>query len=167
MNLEKYVVVAGMPGVHKFVASRKDGLFIDDLRENRRRFVPVRNSQITPLDTIGIYVQSEQETIPLGDVFQKMLDALDDNPPVSLEAKSPEIREYFASVLPDHDPDRVHINDIKKCIKWFNFMRENGIFDAIKAEEAPATPTETTHEAEAKPDTPTAPASEPNAESAE
>lgn len=166
MNLEKYVVVAGMPGVHKLVASRKDGLFIDDLKERRRRFVPLRNSQITPLGTIGIYVQTEQDTISLGEVFQKMSDAFEQHPPVSLESKSAELRAYFTAVLPDHDPDRVHINDIKKCVKWFNFMRENGIFEEIKAEEAAQAPAENPDEAISQPETgdPTADSDAPSAE---
>ena len=43
--------------------------------------------------------------------------------------------------------DVVHINDIKKCIKWFNFMQENGIFEEAKKEaEALAKETSETEE---------------------
>ena len=41
MNLEKFLVVAGIPGVHKLVASRSNGLVIEDRLEGRTRFVPV------------------------------------------------------------------------------------------------------------------------------
>lgn len=36
----------------------------------------------------------------------------------------------------DHDRDRVHINDIKKCIKWYNFMYSSGILLEAKKEAA-------------------------------
>lgn len=140
MNLEKYLVVAGAPGVHKLITSRSNGVVIEDRKEKRTRFVPARQQQITPIATVAVYTDTEEGTIPLTDVFQKMLDQFEENPPVSLESASPALREYFSKILPEHDRDRVHINDIKKCIKWFNFMRENGIFEEAKreAEEAAA-----------------------------
>ena len=143
MNLEKYLVVAGMPGVHKVTATRSNGFVIEDLNEGRSRFVPMRQQQVTPLATVGIYTYTEAEgenTIPLADVFQKMLDQYETTPPVSLDSNSAAFRAYFTTVLPEHDQDRVHINDIKKCIKWFKYMQEKGIFEEVKREEAAAEP---------------------------
>jgi hypothetical protein len=140
MNIDKYLVVSGMQGVHKLVATRSNGFLIEDRTAGKTRFVPSRNNMATPLATIGVYVDTNegQDTIPLADVFQKMLDVVDTNPPAGPNSNSAEFRAYFTSVMPDHDQDRVHINDIKKCIKWFTYMHENGIFEAIKKEEAAA-----------------------------
>ena len=138
VNLEKYLVVGGVPGVHKLVTSRSNGLIIEDRIEGRTRFVPVRQQQVTPLGTISIYTDTEEGTIMLGEVFQKMLDQYESNPPVPLNSTSPDFRAYFSQILPEHDHDRVHINDIKKCIKWFNFMHEKGVFEEIKRDEAAA-----------------------------
>ena len=146
MNLEKFLVIAGVPGVHKLVATRSNGLVIEDRQEGRTRFVPVRQNQITPLGTVAVYADTEEGTVPIADVFQKMLDQLSTTPPVPVTANSTELRNYFTLILPEHDRDRVHINDIKKCIKWFNFMQEKGIFEEVKAETetAEAVPTEET-----------------------
>lgn len=136
MNLDKYLVVPGAPGVHKLVSSRANGVIIDDRKEGRTRFVPVRQQQITPLATVAVYTYTDEGegTVPLVEVFQKMLDLHDTTPPVDPKASSPELRAYFTTVLPDHDRDRVHIGDIQKCIKWYNFMREHGIFEEAKRE---------------------------------
>lgn len=142
MNLEKFLVIAGVPGVHKLISTRSNGLVIEDRLEKRTRFVPVRQNQITPLGTVAVYVDTDEGTVPLADVFQKMLDQLETTPPASVTASSAELRAYFAQILPDHDRDRVHINDIKKCIKWFNFMRERGIFEEVMRDEAAADATE-------------------------
>jgi hypothetical protein len=154
MNLEKYLVVAGLPGVHKLVSTRPNGLVIEDRNEGRTRFVPIRQQQVTPLGTIAVYTETEEGTVPLADVFQKMLDVYDTTPPAPQDANSATFREYFSTVLPEHDKDRVHINDIKKCIKWFNYMREKGIFDEIKKADAAAkaaepAATETTEDVQA------------------
>ncbi len=137
MNLEKFLVIAGVPGVHKLIATRSNGLVIEDRQEGRTRFVPVRQNQITPLGTVAVYTDTEEGTMPIADVFQKMLDQMESAPPVPLTANSAELRQYFTQILPEHDRDRVHINDIKKCIKWFNFMQEKGIFDEVKSESVP------------------------------
>jgi len=136
MNIDKYLVVPGAPGVHKLVSSRANGVIIDDRKEGRTRFVPVRQQQITPLATVAVYTFTEEgeNTVPLVEVFQKMLDLHETTPPADPKSSSPELRAYFSAVLPEHDRDRVHIGDIQKCIKWYNFMREHGIFEEAKRE---------------------------------
>lgn len=154
MNLDKYLVIAGFPGVHKLVASRSNGLLIEDKHEGRTRFVAARQGQITPLASIAVYTETEEGTIALADVFQKMLDQFEQTPPPAASASSAEFRQYFTTILPEHDQDRVHINDIKKCVKWFQFMRDKNIFaeaqkEAENAENAEIVekPTETGTEA--------------------
>jgi hypothetical protein len=136
MNLDKYLVVPGAPGVHKLVNSRPNGVIIEDKKEGRVRFVPVRQQQITPLATVAVYTFTDEGegTVPLVDVFQKMLDLHESTPPVDPKAASADLRAYFTAVLPDHDRDRVHIGDIQKCIKWYNYMREFGVFEDARRE---------------------------------
>ncbi len=138
MNLDKFLVISGVPGVHKLVATRGDGVIIEDRNEGRTRFVSSRQGQITPLATVAIYTSTDEGegTVPLVEVFEKMFDRHETLPPASASASSGELRDYFSAVLPDHDRDRVHINDIKKCIKWYSFMYEKGILAAAKAEAA-------------------------------
>ena len=141
MNIEKYVVVSGFPGVHKLISTRGNGLVIEDRVEKRTRFVAIRQNPVTPLGTIGIYVETDDgsDTVSLGEVFAKILEQVDQTPlPVVATANSSELRAWFTTILPNHDQDRVHINDIKKCVKWFSFMHENGIFEDIKSDAAAA-----------------------------
>ena len=37
--------------------------------------------------------------------------------------KADDLRSWFKIIIPDHDEDRVHINDIRKVIKWYNFLK--------------------------------------------
>jgi hypothetical protein len=138
VNLDKYIVVSGAPGVHKLVSSRANGVIIEDRKERRTRFVPARQQHLTAIGTVAIYTYtSEGEgTVPLTEVFQKMLDAYEATPTPAPDANSTDFRDYFTTVLPDHDRDRVHINDIKKCVKWFTFMRDHGIFEEAQREAA-------------------------------
>lgn len=140
MNLDKFLVIAGVPGVHKLISTRSNGLVIEDRQEGRTRFVPVRQNQVTPLATVAVYTDTEEGTIALTDVFQKMLEQLEALPPADINGSSQALRDYFSKILPEHDRDRVHINDIKKCLKWFKFMMDKGIFEEVKNEAAEQTP---------------------------
>lgn len=158
MNLEKFLVVSGVPGVHKLVASRGDGVIIEDKKEGRTRFVSARQSQVTPLATVAIYTYTEEGegTVPLIEVFEKMFDKHAETPPVDPNAASQDLRDYFTAILPEHDRDRVHINDIRKCIKWYNFLYEKGILEEAKREAEAEKAKEATTPAEEKPAAPVA-----------
>ena len=48
-----------------------------------------------------------------------------------------EIREYFATILPNFDDERVYTNDIKKVFNWYNALVDAGMteFKSAEAEE--------------------------------
>lgn len=126
MNLEKLVAITGLPGIHRMVANRTNGLIIEELETKKRKFVPSRGHQFTPLESIGIYTQ-DGETTELKNVFANMLAQKDEYPPVDADASTAELHAYFAQVLPEYDRDRVRISDMKKMVKWFGILLENGM----------------------------------------
>ena len=88
----------------------------------------MRKHQFTPMETVAIYTMSD--TIELSTIFERMLDQLTENPPASPSGKKDEIEDYFASIVPDYDQDRVYISDMKKVLKWFNILNEKGYLTA-------------------------------------
>lgn len=125
MNLKDILAVSGMPGLYKLVNTRNNGLLVSSLDESARTiFCSTRKHQFTPMETVAIYTMSD--TIEMKTVFERMLDQLDENPPASPKGSKAEIEDYFASIVPDYDEDRVYISDMKKVIKWFNILNEKG-----------------------------------------
>ncbi len=126
MRLKDLVVVTGFPGVQKMVTNRNNGMVIEDLDSGKVRFAPIRKHQFSPLETISVFVEGDDDSVEIRAVFQSMFDKLADTPVVNLDAKTDELRAYFTAVLPNHDRDRVHVSDIKKIVRWFNFLHERG-----------------------------------------
>jgi Domain of unknown function (DUF5606) len=126
MRLKDLVVVTGFPGVQKMAANRSNGMLVEDLDSGKVRFAPIRKHQFSPLETISVFVDGEDDSVEIRTVFQSMYDKLADTPVVSADSKSDVLRAYFATILPNHDRERVHISDIKKIIKWFQFLHERG-----------------------------------------
>lgn len=143
MSLEKLVVVGGISGVHKVAANRSNGLIIEDLDTGKKRFAPSRKHQFTPLESITIYTEDEEETLELSKVFQNMFAKLEETPLVSHNAPNDELKAYFADIIPNYDRDRVYIGDMKKMIKWFKFLNDRSL---ISLEEENTEETETSEE---------------------
>jgi hypothetical protein len=151
MNLEKLVAITGMAGIYRMVANRTNGLIIEELDSKKRKFVPSRGHQFTPLESIGIYTE-DGETTELKVVFTNMLEQLHSNPPVSADASNTDLHAYFAQVLPTYDRDRVRVSDMKKMIKWFGILQHTGM---LQTEADPATnKAEESHEETQNDDTP-------------
>ena len=132
MNLDPYVSVSGFGALFKLVTSRNNGLILESLENGKSKFYPVRKHQFTPLGTVAIYTL--EDTVALKEVFETMLTQLEDNPPVSTKAENYQIEEYFESILPDYDEDRVSTNDMKKVIRWFKFLNERGLLSSEEEE---------------------------------
>lgn len=121
MKLENIVSVSGMSGLHKLLATRNNGLLIENFENGKRQFVSVRKHQFTPLATIGIYTYND--VVNLEDVLMKIHDMQESNPVPDPNDKSEALRSWFKTIIPEHDEDRVHINDIRKLIKWYNYLK--------------------------------------------
>jgi len=135
MNLKDLIAVSGMPGIYRMAANRDNGMIIEDLDSGKRRFASTRKYQFTPLESISIYTIDEDEAAELKTIFRNMLSQITENPPVSLSSQPDELRAYFTDILPVHDPDRVHIRDIKKMIKWFVFLNERDLLSLDTSDE--------------------------------
>ena len=126
MRLKDLVVVTGFPGVQKMAANRNNGMLIEDLDSGKVRFAPVRKHQFSPMESISVFVDGDDDSVEIREVFQSMYDKLADTPLVKQDAKPDALRAYFATVLPNHDRERVHISDIKKIVRWFEFLHQRG-----------------------------------------
>ncbi len=132
MNLKDIVSVSGLPGLYKLVTTRNNGLVVEDFDSGKSKFLSVRKYQFTPLETVAIY--TEDDACDMKDVFQKIKDQEGQNPLPSLSDKPNELFSYFEEILPDYDRDKVKISDVKKVIKWYNFLKTRDLFDLSEEE---------------------------------
>lgn len=132
MKLDNIISVSGLPGLYKLLASRSNGLMIESYGDLKRQFVSARKHQFTPLVSIGIYTYTD--VAGLDDVLKKIDATASENPIPDVNDKSETLRAWFKSIVADHDEDRVHINDIRKVIKWYQFLKQHA-WDDIMTEE--------------------------------
>jgi hypothetical protein len=131
MTLKDLVAVSGLPGLYKLVTSRNNGLVVQDIDTGKTKFCSVRKHQFTPLETVAIY--TDVDACEMKEVFQKIKDHGAPTPELSSPPK--ELFKYFAEILPDYDRDQVKISDVKKVIKWYNFLAQRDMLDGSDEEE--------------------------------
>ncbi len=134
MDVSNILAVSGLPGLYTLVSSRSNGLVVADIDSGKNRFCSVRKHQFTPLETVAIYTNTD--TTPLVDIFQKIKDQQESNPVIDIKSSdNDEIEDYFLSIVPDYDEDRVYVSDMKKVIKWYNFLESRGMLEPVADEE--------------------------------
>ncbi len=135
---ERILTISGKPGLYRLLSSGRN-MFVVEVVDASKKRMPVHNSdKVVMLDDIAIYTDTEE--LPLRDVFAKIHEKENGVLPFDLKMSTPEeLVEYFESVLPDYDRERVYLTHIKKMFQWYNILVSNGVTDFIaetKADEA-------------------------------
>lgn len=140
MNLKEIVSISGMSGLHKIVSQRGDGLIVHSFDDSKTRFVPSRSHIFTPLEGITLYTQSDN--VELTKVLAEMKKQFDKNPPVDAKAGNDQHKDYLRSIVPDFDEEKVYVSDIKKLIKWYHILEQQGLLVETEEPTAEAEPAE-------------------------
>ncbi|MBQ2047259.1 MAG: DUF5606 domain-containing protein [Muribaculaceae bacterium] len=134
--LKTVLSISGRPGLYKLVSQGKNMLIVEAIGTGKR-MPAYAHDKIISLGDIAIYTM--EEDIPLADVFES-IKVKNEGKAVDVKAmkSDKEIREYFATVLPEFDDERVYTNDIKKVFNWYNVLVAAGMteFKSAEAEEA-------------------------------
>ena len=123
--------VSGKPGLYKLVSRAKMNLIVESLDETHRRVPVFASDRVTSLSHIAMYTNSDD--VPLMNILDSVLKK-EEGKECSLnwrKCTKEELHDYFASVLPDYDRDRVHDSDIKKLLQWYDILVKNGVTDFV------------------------------------
>lgn len=125
---ERILTISGKAGLYRLLSSGRNMLVVEVVDATKKR-MPVHNSdKVVMLDDIAIYTDTEE--VPLREVFKKIYEKEGAVLPMDLKLATPEeLVEYFESVMPDYDRERVYLTHIKKMYSWYNILVANGIVD--------------------------------------
>lgn len=127
--METILAIAGKPGLYRLVSRGNANLIVETVDEAHRRMPAFASDRITSLGDIAMF--TIEDDVPLWKVL-KAVGEKEGSKKASIvyrKCSSKELREYFAEVLPNYDPDRVHDSDIKKLLQWYDLLIQAGISD--------------------------------------
>ena len=133
MALEKIIAIGGKPGLYELIAQTKGGFVGESLVDKKRLTVSIR-AKVSVLSEIAIYALDRE--VPLLEVFEA-IHKKEEGKETSVSPKADKLalEEYFFSVLPNYDEDRVYASDMKKILSWYNLLLNSGTLkEALEAE---------------------------------
>lgn len=141
MEYKELVAITGIGGLFQLITTKSDGAIVRNITDKTTKFISARMHNVTPLESIEIYTTGDN--VRLHDVFQKMKENEDKTPPVDVKkADNGAVKQYFDSVFPDFDDERVYVSDMKKMLKWYELLKANDLLHFEKAEDAAPEETE-------------------------
>lgn len=125
--LKSVLSISGKPGLYKLISSGKNMLIVEAMDETKKRLPAYAHERIISLGDIAMY--TDEEDVPLYTIFES-IKKKENGAPVAMnpkKMKSDELYAYLAEVLPNYDRDRVHTEDVRKLISWYNILIKNGV----------------------------------------
>lgn len=123
------LAISGRPGLYKLVSRTKASIIVEMLDETHKRVPCFASDRVTSLADIAMYTY--EEDVPLMTILASLRDK-EEGKEASInwkKASGAELQEYFATVLPNFDRERVHTSDIKKLLQWYNILVKAGVTD--------------------------------------
>ena len=121
MVLKDIISISGESGLFKFIAQGKNSIIVEHL-ETKKRSSAFGTANVNTLDDIAIF--TENEDVPLSQVFNLIFDNAAGNPVIDSKADSAQLKKWFEGVLPEYDKNRVYVSDIKKLAQWYNTLHK-------------------------------------------
>ena len=123
MIIKQYItVVSGKSGLFKVVSPTRNGVILESLDENKKKFVAGPNARISILKEISIYTNDAEGSILLEDVLKNIKEKHSDK--LELDSKSPEneLWDFLGGVVPGYDDSKVYLSDVKKLVTWYKII---------------------------------------------
>lgn len=131
--LKTILSISGKPGLYKLISYGKNLLIVESLINGKRTPATARD-KIISLGDIAIYTLDQE--VPLAQVMDTISKKYDGKQLNAADYKTGEqLADFFKSVLPNYDEERVYNNDIKKVISWYNILVGAGITEFVPADE--------------------------------
>lgn len=120
--LKDILAISGQSGLYKVVSKGSKNLIVESL-DNGRRFPAHSTNKIISLEDIAIFTQNGE--VPLREVFKKIAEKEDFKTAIDPKSSGAVLKQYFETILPDYDKDRVYVSDIKKVLQWYNVLQQS------------------------------------------
>ncbi|MBL6447240.1 DUF5606 domain-containing protein [Fulvivirga sp. 29W222] len=125
MDYSDIASVAGKGGLFKIVKPTRTGVILESLDDKKQKLVASATQRISVLSDISIYTTDQEGSRPLEDVFRQINKEFNNDLGVTPTSAPDELKAFIKHIIPDYDPQRVYVSDIKKVINWYNALKEN------------------------------------------
>jgi len=132
MDLSKILSISGKSGLFQVVSQLKNAVLVESIID-KKRFPAFAHEKISSLEEIAVFTATEDK--PLKEILKTIYDKQEGKAAPDAKSDNKILQTFFLEVVPDYDPDRVYISDIRKIISWYNLLVEHQLLDFPEPEE--------------------------------
>ena len=95
MKLKDILAISGKPGLYKFISQGRNGIIVESFAD-KKRMVVHSTTKVSALEDIAIY--TEEEEVPLKDVFSKLYEKEDGEMTIDHKSGNVELKNLFNEI---------------------------------------------------------------------
>ena len=122
MKFEEIASVAGKGGLFKILKPAKAGVILESLDSKKSKLVVGADARVSVFSEISIYCHNDEGATPLEDVMRKIHEEFEGDTGLDKNSDADELKSFMEHILPDYDPDKVYVSDMKKLVTWYNLL---------------------------------------------
>jgi argininosuccinate lyase len=122
--LKGILAISGQPGLFRMISESKNSVIVESLLTGKKS-TAYASAKMSTLEDIAIYTINED--VPLKEVFKIIAEKENGGAAIDVKVSNDELKDYFETILPQFDKERVYASDIKKVITWYNLLQEKGL----------------------------------------
>ncbi len=122
MELKDIAAVSGKPGLFKIIKPTRSGLVLESLDDKKAKLITGPNHRVSVLNEISVYTVDVDKTVPLQEILVKIKKEFDSDPGVDGKSDAEELQAFMQHIVPDYDPQRVYVSDMKKIVSWYHIL---------------------------------------------
>lgn len=132
IKLKDILSISGKGGLYKFVAQARNGIVVESIEDHKRHVAP-STARVSSLEDIAIF--TEEEEVPLSDVFYQIHETTDGKETLTHKAAPEELTAAFEKLVPEYDQERVYLSDIRKVFQWYNQLQKFQLLEVVDKED--------------------------------
>lgn len=123
--LKGIISITGKPGLYRLLTRGKNSLIVESLSTGKRT-PTYPHEKVISLADITMYTEDGDE--PLPDIMEKIYE-IKGGEQIDIKGFGSDaaMREFFASILPSFDREKVYNTDIRKLFSWYNQLIAAGM----------------------------------------
>jgi hypothetical protein len=122
MELKDIVSVGGVAGLHKVIGRNKNGLIVETIGENGKKFATNVRQKISVLADISIFTTDGE--VRLWQAIKNIKEKEDAGTEIPTgKSSDAEIKSAMAFAVPNFDAEKVYISDMKKLFAWYQTIK--------------------------------------------
>jgi hypothetical protein len=135
-DLSKILSITGKTGLYKMVAQAKNGVIVESLIDGKR-FQAFTHDKVSSLEEISVFTDADDK--PLREILKTIREKTENGKAPDPKSDNQKLKDFFETIMPDYDRDRVYVSHMKKIYAWYNLLQEKDMLEFTEKPEVEET----------------------------